>query len=154
MSAVTWLAGQALPTWAHWNGHPTRAYTLGVEDEVMLLDPSDWSMAQASDRVLAALPPELAARVSPETHAAVLELITGVHHDVAGVVLEVGALRARLARELRGLGLAAASAGTHPAADWDETEVSHAPRYRALEKSMRSLVRREPTMALHVHVGI
>jgi carboxylate-amine ligase len=120
----------------------------------MLLDPSDWSLAQASDRVLRELPRDLAARVSPETHAAVLELVSGVHDDVAGVVLEVGSLRAQLALELRALGLAAASAGTHPAADWDETEVSHAPRYRALEESMRSLVRREPTMALHVHVGV
>jgi carboxylate-amine ligase len=32
--------------------------------------------------------------------------------------------------------------------------VSDAPRYRALEESMRTLVRREPTMALHVHVGV
>jgi carboxylate-amine ligase len=50
--------------------------------------------------------------------------------------------------------LAAAAAGTHPAADWELTEVSEAPRYRVLEQTMRSLVRREPTMALHVHVGV
>ena len=56
--------------------------------------------------------------------------------------------------ELRGLGLAAAAAGTHPAAVWTETEVSMAPRYRMLEDTMRTLVRREPTMALHVHVGV
>jgi glutamate---cysteine ligase / carboxylate-amine ligase len=144
----------ALPDWAEWRGDPSRRYTLGAEDEVMLLDPADWSLAQASDRVIETLSRDLVTCCSPETHAAVLELITGVHHDVAGVVAEVAALRERLAQELRQLGLAAASAGTHPAADWDETEVSHAPRYRVLEKTMRSLVRREPTMALHVHVGI
>src|SRR4051812_5228416 len=115
--------------WACWRSDPTRLYTVGAEDEVMLVDPTDWSLAQASDRVLPALPEDFAAQVSPETHAAVVELVTGVHRDVFGVVTELGALRARLARELRAHGLAAASAGTHPAADWDRTEVSHAPRY-------------------------
>ena len=147
-------ARRPLPSWARWQGHPSRLYTLGVEDEVMLLDPSDWSLAQAGDRVLAEVPPDFALSVRPETHAAVVELVTGVHGDVAGVVSEVRTLRARLARELRELGLVAAAAGTHPAAEWEETEVSNAPRYCVLEDTMRTLVRREPTMALHVHVGV
>jgi glutamate---cysteine ligase / carboxylate-amine ligase len=120
----------------------------------MLLDPADWSLSQSSDEVLAGLSPDLAARVQPETHAAVVELATGVHHSVAGVVSELRQLRTRLSRDLTRRGLAAAAAGTHPAAEWAETDISHAPRYRILEQSMRSLVRREPTMALHVHVGV
>jgi carboxylate-amine ligase len=35
-----------------------------------------------------------------------------------------------------------------------ESEVSDADRYRLIAASMRSLARRAPTMALHVHVGI
>ena len=34
-------------------------YTLGAEEEVMLLNPHDWSLAQQIDRVLPALPDEL-----------------------------------------------------------------------------------------------
>ncbi|MEA2444190.1 MAG: glutamate---cysteine ligase / carboxylate-amine ligase, partial [Thermoleophilales bacterium] len=143
-----------MPSWARWNGHPSRLYTLGLEDEVMLLDPSDWSLAHASDLVLASLPRDLAPSVQPETHAAVVELATDVHSDVLGVAADVRRLRSWLARELGELGLAAAAAGTHPEADRSETVVSGAPRYRALEESMRTLVRREPTMALHVHVGV
>src|SRR5215213_9901032 len=119
------------PSWAHWNAQPARLYTLGVEDEVMLLDPSDWSLTQCADEVLANLAPDLAPSVRPETGAAVSELRQ---------------LRTRLARALADHGLTAAAAGTHPAADWDETEVSRAPRYRVLEDTMRTLVRREPTM--------
>jgi carboxylate-amine ligase len=52
------------------------------------------------------------------------------------------------------MGLAAAAAGTHPLTVGEETEVSGAARYRLLEHSMRGLARREPTMALHVHVGV
>ena len=142
------------PAWARWNCVPERRYTVGVEEEVMLLDPSDQSLTQSGERVLGRLSNELSAHTSPETHAAVIELNTGIHADVAGAVAELTALRAELARELRTMGLAVASAGTYPLASSGETRVSGAARYRAVVDSMRALARREPTMALHVHVGV
>ena len=39
-----------LPDWAVWQGG--NEYTLGAEEEVMLLSPHDWSLAQQIDRVL------------------------------------------------------------------------------------------------------
>ncbi len=120
----------------------------------MLLDPVSGSLAQSSDSVLARLSDELSAHVSPETHAAVVELKTGVHADVDGSVAELAALRRRLAGELDAMGLSAAAAGTHPRTVREETEVSGAERYRLVGDSLRSLARREPTMALHVHVGV
>ncbi len=120
----------------------------------MLLERSDWSLAQSSDVVLAGLSDDLSAHTSPETHAAVIELATGIHHDLDGVVAELASLRSRLSVELDALGLTAAAAGTHPRTMREETEVSGAKRYRALDDSLRVLARREPTMALHVHVGV
>ena len=120
----------------------------------MLLRPSDWSLAQSSDVVLAGLSDELSGCASPETHAAVVELATGIHTDAGGVVSELGSLRERFARELDAMGLSAAVAGTHPLTSREETELSGAARYRELDDSMRVLARREPTMALHVHVGV
>ena len=142
------------PVWARWNTERRRRYTLGVEEEVMLLDPSDWSLAQSSDEVLARISDELAVHVAPETHAAVVELATGVHVDVAGAVAELASLRGGLSRELSAMGLTAAVAGTYPLSVRAETEVSGADRYRLLGDSLRVLARREPTLALHVHVGI
>lgn len=144
----------AHPSWARWNGELDQRYTLGVEDEVMLLESQTWSLAPSSDQVLAGLSGELALHASPETHAAVLELATGIHPDVHGVLAELASLRDRLGRELRGMGVATAAAGTHPLAVWSESEISGAQRYRLLSESMRVLARREPTLALHVHVGI
>jgi glutamate---cysteine ligase / carboxylate-amine ligase len=140
--------------WARWNGGVDQRYTLGVEEEVMLLEPSDWSLAQSSDEVLPRLSDELSAHTSPETHAAVVELATGIHPDLDGVARELASLRDRFARELAAMGLAAAVAGTHPLTSREETQVSGATRYRDLDDSMRVLARREPTMALHVHVGV
>ena len=146
--------GSAYPTWAVWNEELGERYTLGVEEEVMLLDPATWSLAQASDDVLAQLSHKLSRHISPETHAAVVEVVTGVHSGVDGAVAELYSLRGRLALELHSMGLAVGSAGTHPLAGREETELSGAFRYRALGESLRELARREPTMALHVHVGV
>jgi carboxylate-amine ligase len=64
------------------------------------------------------------------------------------------ALRAALEDHLSTLGLRAAAAGTHPFTVWHETVVSSDGRYKLVYGSMRELARREPTFALHVHVGI
>ena len=75
--------------WARWNDELDQRYTLGVEEELMLLEPADWSLAQSSDAVLPRLSDELSPHASPERHAAVLELATGIHLDVDGAVAEL-----------------------------------------------------------------
>lgn len=120
----------------------------------MLLDPSVFSLAQSGEKVLRRLSGELRALTAPETHASVIELATGIHSDVAGAVAELAALRARLDRELRAMGLIAASAGMYSLAYAGETRVSGSARYGVVADSMRMLARREPTLALHVHIGV
>lgn len=138
--------------WSEWaRGHE---FTLGVEEETMLVSPHDWSLAQQIDRVLPALSRELSTHVTSETHRSALELSTGVHPDVAGVADELLRLRSMLKRELDPLGLSCASAATHPFTVWQETVVSTGARYELVYGSMRELARREPTFALHVHVGV
>jgi glutamate---cysteine ligase / carboxylate-amine ligase len=141
-----------LPDWAEWK--PGSEYTLGVEEETMLLNPHDWSLAQQMDRVLPALSEELSEHVTPETHRSALELGTGVHQTVEGVAAELLSLRRMLDGELMPLGLRCASAATHPFTVWQETIISSGPRYDMVYGSMRELARREPTFALHVHVGV
>jgi glutamate---cysteine ligase / carboxylate-amine ligase len=138
--------------WAEWK--PGGAYTVGAEEELMLLNPHDWSLAQQVERVLPALGPELEGHVTAETQRSMVELNSSPHQRVAELATELGGLRAKLELELSGLGLRAASAGTHPFTVWHETVVTGEPRYQMVYGSMRELARREPTMALHVHVGV
>jgi carboxylate-amine ligase len=145
----------SLPAWSAWQSDSaSSAYTIGIEEEFMLLDPRDWSLASRSDEVIAGLGPELRDRVTPETHAAVMEVTTGVHHRVADAVDELAELRCKLSRALARHGLRAGVAGMHPTAVGSDTVVSSHARYRAIGASMRVLARREPTLATHVHVGI
>jgi glutamate---cysteine ligase / carboxylate-amine ligase len=140
------------PDWAQWA--PTEPYSLGAEEEVMLLNPRDWSLAQQSDRVFAAVTPDLEGHLSGETQGSVVELRSSVHESASALTDELEALRFALETQLSTLGLRAASAGTHPFTVWQETVVSSQPRYQKVYGSMRELARREPTFALHVHVGV
>lgn len=146
--------GRRDPAWARWNRSRGERYTIGVEEEVMLLESPSGSLAQCNDTILRGLTEDLAAHAAPETHAAVMELATGVHSSVGSAVAELVSLRARLANELAAMGLVAASSGTYPLAHSGEVRLSSSARYGVIADSMRGLARREPTLALHVHVGV
>lgn len=142
--------------WAAW---PTRtaedpAFSVGVEEEVMLLSPVGWNLEQAADELLPRLDPEMRERVCPETHAGSVEIETGVHRTVAGARDELRTLRDAVVKTGGPLDLAVASAGTHPFAVWRETAVGRGERQVEVYGSMRELARREPTFALHVHVAL
>jgi glutamate---cysteine ligase / carboxylate-amine ligase len=141
--------------WADWSDAGREApWTIGVEEEVMLLDPRTWSLDSRSDEVLGALPDEMQGRTAAETHGSALEIATHPHHDVAGAASELCALRSGLATVVEPLGIRGAVAGTHPFARWEDVEVSPGARYQFLYSSMRELARREPTFGLHVHVAV
>ena len=141
-----------LPEWATWREGSN--FTVGAEEEIMLLHPGDWSLAQQSARALDAVREPLVGHVTAETQGAVVELSSSPHPDVGALAAELIELRKQLESELSMLGLRPASAGTHAFTVWQVTVVSSAPRYLAVYGSMRELARREPSFALHVHVGI
>ena len=121
----------------------------------MLLDDVSGSLANRADDLLDAPPASLARSLSPETHACVVELKTEPHPTVAAAAHELARLRRSLDAWLRdGWDLRAASAGTHPLVAAGAATGSRRARYREIAASMRVLARREPTMALHVHVAV
>lgn len=143
----------AAPTWSEWVS--SRPFSIGLEEEVMLLAPGHgWDLAQQADDVLPRLSAELAEHVSAETQSSVIELAAFPQPDVERAAAQARSLRAKLAQELGPMELEAACAGTHPGAVWTEIAVSGAERYQAVHASMRELARREPTLGLHVHVGV
>ena len=75
-------AEPATRRWSDWAPAGVTPWTVGVEEEVMLLDPSDWSLASRADAVMKRLSGELAAHTSTETHGSALELRTDPHENV------------------------------------------------------------------------
>jgi carboxylate-amine ligase len=144
------------PSWARWSeAAADRPWTVGLEEEVMLLDARTLSVANRIDDVFAALPIDLAAHTSAETHACVVELKTAAHATVAELAAELSILRQALDEVLRDqLDLRAAVAGTHPLARHSAVAVTADPRHQEIAATMGALAAREPTMALHVHVAV
>jgi len=152
---VTVAAPGTLPAWATWaKPHELGPYTVGIEEEVMLLDQLTWALAHRIDSVLPRLPHGRTASFTAETHGSALEIQTGVHARIPDAIEELAALRTELDTTLRPLSMRAASAGTHPFAVWQEIVISAGERYQFVYGSMRELARREPTFGLHVHVGV
>ncbi|HEV7562940.1 MAG TPA: YbdK family carboxylate-amine ligase [Solirubrobacterales bacterium] len=148
-------ASGTLPAWASWaEPNELGPYTVGIEEEVMLLDQLTWALAHRIDSVLPRLPHGHTASFTAETHGSALEIQTGVHTNIPEAIDELAALRTELDATLRPLSMRAASAGTHPFAVWQEIVVSAGERYQFVYGSMRELARREPTFGLHVHVGV
>ena len=146
---------QARPAWSEWGpGGPGMAWSVGIEEEVMLLDPADWNLASEVDSVLAAAGNGLSAHLSQETHGSAVELATTPHATVPQAVAQLHDLRVSLRNTLRGCGLVGGTAGTHPFAEWRDIHVSAGPRQQQVHQTMRGLARREPTFALHVHVAV
>ncbi|MDQ3720920.1 MAG: YbdK family carboxylate-amine ligase [Actinomycetota bacterium] len=146
------MTGTPLPDWASWG--ESRAWTLGAEEEVMLLDPEDWSLAQCAPEVLESLPAELADHTDGETHRSTLELRSDPHPDAGSLCGQLMSLRHGLAAAVEARGMRAGAAGLHGSTTWSDTEVTRSPRYDVVHDSMRVLARREPTFGLHLHVGV
>ena len=144
--------GGELPAWAEWTR--SQPYTVGIEEEAMLLDRYDGLLVNCGEQVLRGLPPALRSQASAETHEATVELASAPHRSAESAARDAAALRHALAVDLARHNLRAASAGTHPLAHWTGTKISRGARYKIVYESMRELARREPTFGLHVHVGV
>ncbi|HWI21895.1 MAG TPA: YbdK family carboxylate-amine ligase [Baekduia sp.] len=144
-----------LPAWADWNpAAAENAWTVGIEEEIMLVDPHSYALVSRNKEVLDRLSATLGGQLDTETHASAVEIETKPHATVSAAVAEIASLRSKLAAGLRALDVRAAVSGTHPFAMGNGTEVSAGPRYVEIHDTMRELARREPTFAQHVHVAV
>jgi carboxylate-amine ligase len=130
-------------------------YTLGVEEEYMLLDSETFDLVQHIDTVLAAVQGhELEQRINSELMQSVLEVATPVCHTPADVRDQLVQLRGYVIGVARDQGLRVGSAGTHPYSLFERQRITAKDRYRALVDQMQYIARRELIFGLHVHVAV
>ena len=130
-------------------------YTLGVEEEYMLLDGETFDLVQHIDTVLAAMAGhELEDRVNPELMQSVLEIATPICHTPADVDAELRKLRGYVRDVAAEKGLRVGSSGTHPFSLFERQRITARDRYRALVDQMQYVARRELIFGLHIHVAV
>ncbi|MET0835928.1 MAG: YbdK family carboxylate-amine ligase [Thermoleophilaceae bacterium] len=124
-------------------------FTVGLEEELLLVDPHTLQLAHVADRIVPAV--ELAdGRVDHEAFLAEIELRSTPRASVDEAVGELA--ENRLAARAAGAILMAV--GLHPDARYGDVQLVDSERYRRVEREMRGLIKRTPECALHVHVGM
>jgi glutamate---cysteine ligase / carboxylate-amine ligase len=124
-------------------------FTLGIEEELLLVDRSTRRLAPVATDVLAAMEAHERA-ASHEVYAASIELRSPPRLDAEDAAREVAGLRAAA----RNAGATLIGAGLHPAGELGDVPLVESERYRLVGGTMRGLIRRTPECALHVHVGM
>jgi carboxylate-amine ligase len=130
-------------------------FTLGVEEEYMLLDPDSFDLVQHVDTVLTAVQNgEFTERIGPELMQSVLEISTPVCRSAADVDSELRRLRSYVTETARSQDLRVGSAGTHPFSLFERQRITARDRYRNLVDQLQYVARRELIFGLHIHVAV
>jgi glutamate---cysteine ligase / carboxylate-amine ligase len=127
------------------------AYTIGIEEELMILDASSFELVNAIETMLEATE---AGEIKPELMESVLEISTEPCRNVHEAGEQLRQLRRQVGQTAASKGLAIGSAGTHPFAMWENQRIVARPRYRDLISALRFVARQELIFGVHVHVGI
>ncbi|HEX4623352.1 MAG TPA: YbdK family carboxylate-amine ligase [Solirubrobacteraceae bacterium] len=126
------------------------AFTVGIEEELLLVDRDTHQLAPNAADVLSRLDGLPPGSVGHEAFAAELELRSPAADDAEAASTALGVARAAAGRA----GATLIGAGLHPSAALGDAELVAKERYRRVEDEMRGLIRRTPECALHVHVGM
>ena len=127
------------------------AYTVGIEEELMILDDSTYALVNAIDDLVEKSPH---GEIKPELMESVLEISTNPARDLREADRMLRALRRQVRDKAAEHGLTIGSAGTHPFAKWEDQRITAADRYRDLVDALRFVARQELIFGLHVHVGL
>jgi carboxylate-amine ligase len=132
-----------------------RTLSVGVEEELWILDPESLELVPAVDRLVAAAERRsLPGVLKTELHASVVELTTEACDSVAGTVERLATMRAAAAELAAVDGLAVAASGSYPTSTPSEQEIAPDERYREFVEYAGPSARRQGVSGLHVHVGM
>jgi carboxylate-amine ligase len=130
-------------------------YSLGVEEELMILDADTLEPAAAVDVLVEGADGlDLPGILKTELHASIVELNTRVCADVDEAVAALRELRRAAAGIAAEHGLAIAASGMHPTAPLESLPVVQEKRYLAMIDGVGRAARRQGVSGLHVHVGV
>ena len=133
---------------------PDHVFTLGIEEELQIIDPETRELRSHVQQILADGKIILKERIKPELHQSIVELGTDICTDARDARQQVVNLRTELARLAARSGLQIASAGTHPFSHWMDQLITVHERYATIVNEMQQVARVCLTFGLHVHVGI
>ncbi|HEU5477450.1 MAG TPA: YbdK family carboxylate-amine ligase [Gaiellaceae bacterium] len=126
------------------------AWSLGVEEELMLVDAETLEPAQDGfSRVFG----EATERIKPELFESFVEITTTVVETPEEVELELRKLRHEVAERANEHGLTVIATGSHPTAR-GRVPIVPVERYRRMKAKLGQRLGRQQVCGLHVHVSV
>jgi carboxylate-amine ligase len=141
------------------SGSAVDDFSIGIEEEYLLVDPATGDLAGRTDvqeAVIEQVQSEIddsIGMVTPEFLKAQVEVGTAICYSIHEVREKLGRLRGAVARAARDQGLAAIAASTHPTAHWASVQHTDKERYNMLAHDLQGVARRLVICGMHVHVG-
>jgi carboxylate-amine ligase len=131
-------------------------FTVGLEEEFQILDPSTLALDQRFGELAAAAQadPLLAEAVAGELIESEIEIRSGRGATFAAAVAAQREARSRLFGLVADQGARLAATGTHPWSPWQEQRIIDTEHYRRVEDGLKYVAWRNNTFSLHVHVGV
>lgn len=131
-------------------------FTIGIEEEFAILDPETLDLVDRYPELSeeARQDPVLSESAAGELIASEIEIRSGRSESMSEAVAKQEEKRRHLFQLATRKGVALASLGTHPWADYLEQEIIDTPHYQRLKKDLGWVARRNNTWSLHVHMGI
>ena len=136
------------------------AFTIGVEEEYLLVDPSTGELASdkgAQAAVIDSVKGCIGAEIgfaTPEFLRAQVEVGTGICTSMAQLKDCLKQLRTAVGEAAEAQGLAFIAASTHPTAIARKLKHTDAERYSTLANDLQEVARRMVICGMHVHVGV
>jgi carboxylate-amine ligase len=130
------------------------AFTVGVEEEFQIVDPTTWELRSHVSELLASSAPAFGDQVKREMHQSIVEVGTKICASIGELAEEIIKNRRDLADAAERVGLRVAAAGTHPFSNWMDQVISPGERYENIVEELQQLARSLLIFGLHVHVAV
>jgi carboxylate-amine ligase len=134
-----------------------RDFTIGLEEEFAIVDPSTHELAPRFEELHAVAretDPVLYENITGELIRSEIEIVSGAAMTMAEAFERQRDHRRRLFALSESQGAMLAATGTHPWADYREQKIIDTEHYRRVERDLKYVAWRNNTFSLHVHVGI
>jgi carboxylate-amine ligase len=129
-------------------------FTIGVEEEYLLVDIETRALATVTDDLMAECEAALGSKVSPEFLQCQIEVGTGICATAGDAFDDLAHLRRTIRDCAANYGLAPIAASCHPSADWKDQVHTDQDRYNQLNNDLGGVGRRMLICGMHVHVGL
>jgi len=131
-----------------------RHFTLGVEEEYMVIDPQTRELKSHEQKIVLEGHKLIKDKVKAEMHQAVVEVGTDICADIDEAYKDVATLRGTISEIAGELGLWVGASGTHPFSHWESQLITDHIRYSQIVNELQEAARSNLIFGLHVHVGM